>query len=660
MQSTESVIVLDENTNMVISKAFVCAVRYYYDTEDGLTKKHIEFADGKEFTENYEKTENDSQVVKFTAGGKTVASHSKNDSFGRKVFDELQLSTGFISRQFSYHAGEVTEEHVDNNMLKSSPTTQLVSQIVLSGGRTISYEYDEEERITKVTDSLEGVTEYTYDALGQLVSERHKGNDVEVFTTINEMTYDNYGNILTKNGVVYDYDTVWKDKLIKVGDKTITYDEQGNPTQYLGHNLTWEKGRQLKSFEKVVNDTKKLFSYTYNANGIRTSKTVDNIRHDFVLDGAKILREGWNFDETINTYRDILVPLYDNEDSVCGIEYNGTAYYFLKNLQGDIIAITDSSGEEVARYSYDAWGKVTVFDTNGVDITKRTTHIANINPYRYRSYYFDLESGLYYLQSRYYDAQVGRFVNGDEVIYTFISKDASGYNTFEYCNNDCINLKDKTGNAYVIDDALATCVGAVIIAVVIVLIAWLISFFSSNEFKKEWSKSRTMTSSTFISGLILIYAGVAIRNWFQKLKTSIKKEILKFIATQIYLNSTIALATVKPLLTQSKVYRVAYAIGKQLVQVGKWLTFVEALSVLGIKKAAYSLSRRYSVKIKKRPANCLTKNWGMYTKKQSYACALATVLGCNSDPEVNGSGYYGHYHDKKHVIHIWYGEPIVY
>ena len=171
MQSTESKIVLDENTNMVISKAFVCAVRYYYDTEDGLTKKHIKFADGKEFTENYEKTENDSQVVKFTAGGKTVASHSKNDSFGRKVFDELQLSTGFISRQFSYHAGEVTKEHVDNNMLKSSPTTQLVSQIVLSGGRTISYEYDKEERITKVDDSVNGVTEYTYDALGQLVTE---------------------------------------------------------------------------------------------------------------------------------------------------------------------------------------------------------------------------------------------------------------------------------------------------------------------------------------------------------------------------------------------------------------------------------------------------------------------------------------------------------
>ena len=199
MQSTESEIVLDENTNMVISKAFVCAVRYYYDTEDGLTKKHIKFADGKELTENYEKTESDSQILKFTAGGKTVASHSKTDSFGRKVFDELQLGTGFVSRQFHYHAGVATDEHVDNNMLKSSPTTQLVSQIVLPGGRTISYEYDEEERITKIDDSVDGITTYTYDALGQLLTETVNG------TVVNTMTYDNYGNIVSKNGVAYTY-----------------------------------------------------------------------------------------------------------------------------------------------------------------------------------------------------------------------------------------------------------------------------------------------------------------------------------------------------------------------------------------------------------------------------------------------------------------------
>ena len=155
MQSTESDIELDSN-EIITSKTFVCTVRYYYDAEDNLIRKRIKFADGKEHTVLYEQAENDSQVVKFTAGGKTVASHSKNDSFGRKVFDELQLSTGFISRQFHYHEGVATEEHKNNDMLKSSPTTQLVSQIVLSGGRTISYEYDEEERITKVDDSVDG------------------------------------------------------------------------------------------------------------------------------------------------------------------------------------------------------------------------------------------------------------------------------------------------------------------------------------------------------------------------------------------------------------------------------------------------------------------------------------------------------------------------
>ncbi|MBR6502780.1 MAG: hypothetical protein IKT42_05000, partial [Clostridia bacterium] len=341
-----------------------------------------------------------------------------NDSFGRKVFDELQLSTGFVSRQFTYLTGEVTQEHVDNNMLKSSPTTQLVSQIVLSGGRTISYEYDEEERITKVDDSVDGITTYTYDALGQLVSE------VKDNQTVNQMTYDNYGNILTKNGVEYTYgDENWKDLLTGVGDQFISYDAQGNPTSYLGHTLTWEKGRQLKSFDNI--------QFTYNANGIRTSKTVDGIRHDYTLDGAKILRETW--------CNNILVPLYDNEDSVCGIEYNGTAYYFLKNLQGDIIAITDSSGEEVARYSYDAWGVCTVTQ----DISNRD--IANINPFRYRSYYFDLDTGLYYLQSRYYDPQVGRFVNGDMVEVAIFKQEVLEHNLFGYCSNNAIMNVDYNG-----------------------------------------------------------------------------------------------------------------------------------------------------------------------------------------------------------------------
>ena len=92
---------------------------------------------------------------------------------------------------------------------------------------------------------------------------------------------------------------------------TVYWYRKGNPTSYLGHTLTWEKGRQLKKFDSNT--------YTYNANGIRTSKTVAGVKHDYLLDGTKILRESWNYDEAIKTYQDILIPLYDNEDSVCGI-----------------------------------------------------------------------------------------------------------------------------------------------------------------------------------------------------------------------------------------------------------------------------------------------------------------------------------------------------
>ena len=126
----------------------------------------------------------------------------------------------------------------------------------------------------------------------------------------------------------------------------------------MGHTLTWEKGRQLKSFDGN--------SYTYNANGIRTSKTVNGVKHTYTLDGTKILREAWGNER--------IIPLYDNEDSICGLIYGkksspedagyvGESFFFLKNLQGDIIAITDQNGRVVAKYAYDAWGKCTIVES---------------------------------------------------------------------------------------------------------------------------------------------------------------------------------------------------------------------------------------------------------------------------------------------------------
>ncbi len=423
-QSTESDITFFENfyvsteSGLIGSKTLVCSVRYYYDDENTLTKKRIVWADGNEQIISYTTAENESQLVKTEIGEHSFVSTSKTDSFGRKEFDELQLGSGFVSRQFDYVNGEVTEEHKDNKMLKSTPTTQLVSEITFQDGRTIDYEYDAEERITKVVDSVDGVTEYSYDSLGQLLTETKNGE------VISEMTYDNYGNIKSKNGIDYVYNGVWKDRLAFIGGQAIHYDAQGNPISYKGHTLVWEKGRQLKSFDNTT--------FTYNANGIRTSKTVDEIRHDFYLDGAKILREVW--------LDNILETVFDNEDSVCGIVYNSTPYYFMKNLQGDIIAITDKDGEVVARYSYDAWGKCEV------EPSSKNAEIAHINPFRYRGYYFDRETNLYYLQSRYYDAEVGRFVNGDEVIYLGANYSLISYNLVTYCDNSPICFVDYWGN----------------------------------------------------------------------------------------------------------------------------------------------------------------------------------------------------------------------
>ena len=414
VRATEADIEL--NGDKISTKAIINEVRYVYNIKGKLTKKTVIPNEGKSQTIYYNISDDENIVVKFDVGKTTITSHSKNDKFDRKLFDELQIGTGFVSRQFSYHAGRIPQTHKEYSKLKSTATTALVSQIVFSDGRTIAYEYDAEERITKIIDSVDGATNYTYSELGQLLTETVNGE------VVNTMKYDNYGNIVEKNGKAYTYgNATWKDLLTGFDGKAIEYDAQGNPTSYLGHTLTWEKGRQLKKFDNI--------EYTYNANGIRTSKKVNGVLHTYTLDGTKVLRETWDG----NT----LVPLYDNEDGVCGILYNNVPYYFIKNLQGDVIAIVDENSDTVATYVYDAWG----VDTVKYDLTNCS--IAEINPFRYRSYYYDSETALYCLDTRYYSSATGRFLNADEQFDK--SAGILGYNLFSYCANSPIICKDDEG-----------------------------------------------------------------------------------------------------------------------------------------------------------------------------------------------------------------------
>ena len=313
-------------------------------------------------------------------------------------------------------------------------TSTLIDKISYSDGTALSYTYDANGNILTIADATGTViASYTYDSLNQLTGAT-VGSDVYAYT------YDNGGNITakTKNGVevAYTYgNTEWKDLLTNYNSVDIAYDTIGNPLNWInGEQFTWGGGRQLTGIVKG-NDT---ISYTYNDSGIRTSKTVNGVRTDYYLNGTAIIMQ--------KTGDNVIWYTYDENGNIAGMNYNGSDYWFYRNAQNDVIGIVDSSGAVVAKYTYDDWGKVVaVTDGQGNDISAIATHIANINPIRYRGYYYDTETGLYYLQSRYYDAEVGRFINADNQLPT---GDIISNNLFAYCGNNPTSRVDLTGEAW--------------------------------------------------------------------------------------------------------------------------------------------------------------------------------------------------------------------
>ena len=178
----------------------------------------------------------------------------------------------------------------------------------------------------------------------------------------------------------------------------------------------------------------------YNGDGLRTEKWGDRTTQYIILDGT-YLGERTSFYGGINY---LITYIYGTEGSVIGLDVNGTAYYFVKNLQGDVTSIIDVNGNVVANYTYDAYGYcMSITDGNGNEVTS-DTHIANLNPFRYRGYMYDQETGFYYLRSRYYDPAVCRFLNADGMVSTGVGLD--GYNMLAYCNGNPVMFSDPFGN----------------------------------------------------------------------------------------------------------------------------------------------------------------------------------------------------------------------
>ena len=219
------------------------------------------------------------------------------------------------------------------------------------------------------------------------------------------------------------------------GGMPITYDAIGNPLTYRGFTLTWQNGRQLASMKfRTIN-----IGFTYDVDGLRTSKTVHNVdlEHKYYYVGNRLQYE------TISD-SSALWYFYDADGNPSGIRYkdhNGTVndYYFVCNWRGDVIQIYNASGTLVGSYTYDAWGKVTENATSA-----DTQNITETNPIRYRGYYYDTETRLYYLKSRYYDPAVKRFLNVDGLVSTSIEDAAK--NMFAYCTNNPVFYSDSEGN----------------------------------------------------------------------------------------------------------------------------------------------------------------------------------------------------------------------
>lgn len=337
------------------------------------------------------------------------------DELSRLSTRTLNTTTPFVT-QYSYHQGAT-----------AGSTTTLI-KTVQNGNDVYEYAYDAVGNITQIKKNGTVYESYTYDDLGQLTLISRGGIDFY------DHYYDDNGNLLSvgNNGVTiksYTYgDSDWRDLLTEFNGQTITYDQIGNPLQYRdGFNFTWSNGRQLTSITKGTD----AISYVYNADGLRVQKTVNGTTTDYYwLEGVLLGQKTGN---------DYIIYLYDENGTAYGIICNNTYYYYVFNAQGDVVGIIDQNGTRVVSYDYSAWGEVlsvtgTMADTLG-----------QANPIRYRGYYYDNETGFYYLQSRYYDPVTQRFLNADGYVST--GQGILGNNMFAYCANNPVNLADDNGQA---------------------------------------------------------------------------------------------------------------------------------------------------------------------------------------------------------------------
>ena len=297
---------------------------------------------------------------------------------------------------------------------------------ITSGGKRISYQYDELNQLIRENNGVLNETIlYTYDAGGNITSRK---------------TYDyTEGTLQTiKKNETFTYRSDgWKDQILSWNGYRYTYDAGGNPTLLRGVPLTWGEGRRLKK----VSLSWGTVDFAYDSDGKRVKKISGNTETKYYYNGSILSGLVRTTAGSTGTTKTTVQFVYDAEGKPFMLRLNGkTDYFYLYNGLGDVVGLIDSSNKVVVRYQYNSWGKVTSSeDTSGVSL-------ATLNPFRYRKYVYDPETGLYCLGSRYYDPEVGRFVNADDTDVIFAKPQELGNkNLYAYCDNNPVAREDYAG-----------------------------------------------------------------------------------------------------------------------------------------------------------------------------------------------------------------------
>ncbi len=333
------------------------------------------------FARNYEY--NNVGYISKTTGTNFSVEHTRNDQFQitktTATLGEMHVSSSFVTDYVYTKDGKLKKS--TNNWQYSNSRTLACS----IGQTNIEYSYDAAHRLTQETNSALGLTKtYSYKTDGRI----DKIVDSEKGTL--QFYYDNKGRLQSVNNTTAAY----------------LYDNFGNRTKRVTldrtDDYTYNASNQLIKVDVGYTTDAE---YKYNPDGVRCKKIVEGVTTEYYLDGDKIICEKRTNASTV----DKLKYLYD-ADGLGEVIYNGTNYIYLRDQFNNVTALLDNNACPVALYEYDSFGNCKVLDRNGATITS-SSHIGNINPFRWKSLYFDTETGLYYANGSYYDPEVGQYLD---------------------------------------------------------------------------------------------------------------------------------------------------------------------------------------------------------------------------------------------------------